>query len=197
MSFLIGLTGPTGAGKTLVGSLLAQHNCDVIDCDEISRNIYLPNSSVVKKLAQRFGDEILQADGSVNRQSLAKRAFASPRDVVDLNAITHPEIMKIAFVRATKARQEGRHAILDAAALFESHGDVLCDFSIAVVAPAEIRLERILLRDDLSEQAARERMKAQKDDSFYIDRADYIVRNYPPYELADELRAIIERLREK
>ncbi|MDR1631131.1 MAG: dephospho-CoA kinase [Oscillospiraceae bacterium] len=194
MPYLIGLTGQTGAGKTLVGGLLARHGCEVIDCDQISREIYLPGSPVLEKIVKRFGNDILRPDGSLDRAALAHKAFATEKDVAALNAITHPAIYQISFGRAQRAMQEGRHAVLDAAALFESNGDLICHFSIAVVAPKEVRLGRILARDDITEQAAKERMAAQKEDSFYTNRADYVIRNYPPFVLEEELQPVFAKL---
>lgn len=196
MPYLIGLTGQTGAGKTLVGSHLREQGCEVIDCDQISREIYLPGSAVLEKIVKRFGEDILLPDGSLDRAALAHKAFATEKDVADLNAITHPAIYQICFGRAQTAMQAGRHAVLDAAALFESNGDKLCHFSIAVVAPKEVRLARILARDGISEQAAKERMAAQKEDSFYRNRADYVIRNYPPYGLEEELLPVFGKLRQ-
>lgn len=191
---IIGLTGPTGAGKSLVADILAGQGCEIIDCDIISREICLPGGPVLKRLAENFGDDIILRDGSLDRRLLARRAFSSPSAVARLNGITHPAITRLAFMRARAAATGGRPAVIDAAALFESGGERDCDFTVAVVAPLGIRLERILERDNIDEKSAMERINAQNEESYYCERADYIVRNYPPFELKDEMKDILERI---
>ena len=87
-----------------------------------------------------------------------------------------------------------RGIIIDAIALFESGEDALCDFTVAVVAPKEIRLERIMKRDNITEEKALERINAQKDESFFTSRADFVLWNYPPYDLNVEIKPIILQL---
>ena len=84
--------------------------------------------------------------------------------------------------------------IIDAIALFESGEDKLCDFTVAVTAPEDIRLERIMARDKISREKALERINAQKDESFFTKQADFIIWNYPPYNLDVEIRQIIANL---
>ena len=87
-----------------------------------------------------------------------------------------------------------RGVIIDAIALFESGEDALCDFTVAVIAPKEIRLERIMKRDNITEEKALERINAQKDESFFTSRADFVLWNYPPYDLNVEIRPIVAQI---
>ncbi len=87
-----------------------------------------------------------------------------------------------------------RGVIIDAIALFESGEDKLCDFTVAVVAPQDIRLERIMKRDNITEERALERINAQKDEKFFTEKADFVLWNYPPYDINVEIKPIVLQL---
>lgn len=172
---ILGLTGPTGAGKGVVGAWLARRGALVIDTDRLARNVVEKGSDCLVRLAARFGDDILHEDGTLNRAALAAKAFASPAEKAALEAITHPAI--IARSREMLAQSDASLAVIDAPLLFESGMDALCDMTLAVLAPAQVRLARILRRDGITEAAAHQRMSAQPADAFYRERADHIVIN--------------------
>jgi len=133
----------------------------VIDCDALAREIVLPGSPVLARLAARFGGDILLEDGTLDRPLLAHRAFADETARRALNSITHPAITALALERA-QALQDAKAIVLDAAALLESELAALCRHILIVTAPEDLRLQRILARDGLSEQAARRRIEAQR-----------------------------------
>ncbi len=172
---ILGLTGPTGAGKGAVGAMLTKRGAQVIDTDRLAREVVEKGSECLRQLAAHFGDDILHADGTLDRAALAAKAFASPAEKAALEAITHPAI--IARTQDILASSEAPFAVIDAPLLFESGMDALCDVTLAVLAPAELRLSRILARDGITEAAARQRMNAQPDDAFYRERADHILIN--------------------
>lgn len=194
--YIIGLTGKTGAGKTSVGALLEEYGCVVIDCDKLARDVTNKGSPILMNLASFFGQDIIDNQGNLDRKILAKKAFSSRDNVKKLNEITHPEILRQSFELADKVLSEGANAaILDAAALFESNAHKKCDFNIVVTAPEKIRLKRIMERDRLNEIEARHRIKAQRDDDYYISRADYVVNAYEPFNLEEQLKEVIDRIR--
>ena len=156
----IGLTGPTGAGKSTAARILASLGCAVIDGDALAREIVQPGSPVLQKLAERFGEDICKG-GTLDRSLLAERAFASEKTRRDLNSITHPAITELALTRA-KALQGYRAIVLDAAALLESELAALCRHILIVTAPEDLRLARILARGGVTEEAARRRVEAQR-----------------------------------
>ncbi|MBO5944568.1 MAG: dephospho-CoA kinase [Clostridia bacterium] len=192
---IIGLTGLTGAGKSTVAQKLMAYGCYHIDADKVARNVINNNENVKNKLKERFGSDVINADGTTNRPLLATRAFADEQSTLDLNAITHPAVIEEIKSIIKDMEEVGyRGVIIDAIALFESGLNTLCDFNVAVIAPKEIRLERIIKRDNITEEKALERINAQKDESFFTSHADFVLWNYPPYDLNVEIKPIILRI---
>ena len=188
---IIGLTGLTGAGKSTVAQKLMAYGCYHIDADKVARNVINNNENVKNKLKERFGEDVINADGTTNRPLLASRAFTDEQSTFDLNAITHPAVIEEIKSIIKDMEEVGyRGIIIDAIALFESGLNTLCDFNVAVVAPKEIRLERIIKRDSITEEKALERINAQKDESFFTSHADFVLWNYPPYDLNVEIKPI-------
>ena len=189
----IGLTGKTGAGKSTVADLLKEKGCYIIDGDVIARQITEKGSEVLPILQKEFGEDILDENGELIRKKLAERAFSSKESTALLNSITHPVIKERSLIEIKNAESLGyKTAIIDAAALLDSDCKDLCEKIIVVTAPEDIRLERILSRDGITKQQALTRIKAQKDDEYYFSHADIIIRNYPPYDLKDELLKLEE-----
>ena len=192
---IFGLTGKTGAGKSTVASKLEAMGFYVIDGDLIARNITRKGKPALKELAKEFGCDIITEDGSLDRKKLASRAFKDKESTARLNDITHP-IIKDEFIKELqKAEKEGYKAsVIDAAALLESSCKDLCEKIIVVTAPEEIRLQRILSRDNITEEQALTRMRAQFPDEYYNEKADILIRNYPPFE--EDTDRILKELQE-
>ena len=171
-----GLTGPTGSGKSVVAKALEKSGFDVIDADQIARQVVFVDSCQ-QKLVNAFGENILDTDGTLKRSVLAEKAFSSPENTKLLNAITHPEILKIITDRLDQNKKNNICSVIDAPLLFEAGADRLCDKIIAVISPVSMRLERIISRDNLSNEQALLRINAQKCDNFYTDKADYVLIN--------------------
>lgn len=168
--FTIGLTGPTGAGKGYVGEELKKRGFKIIDCDYYVRKAEEKGSPVLEELAAEFGDDIL-TDGELNRRLLAQRAFESKEKTDALNRIVHPKVIELC------RQQADGLCVLDAPQLFEANAQDDCYKVITVVAPDEMRLERILKRDNLTARQAFIRMNAQFDNDYYIKRSDYVIYN--------------------
>ena len=190
---VFGLTGKTGAGKSTVASLLSKKGFFVIDGDLIARRVTEKGSPVLESLAGCFGRDILFPDGTLDRKKLASRAFASKEATKKLCELTHPEIHRLFLEEIKKGEKEGlERCLIDAAALLESPSKKLCEKIIVVFCPEEIRLERILKRDNITKNQALQRIKAQKEDSFYLSQADIIINNYPPYDIEKEIAKIMK-----
>ena len=168
--FTIGLTGQTGAGKGYVGEYLSKLGFNVLDTDIYARKICGQNSPVLAVLAAEFGNDIIK-NGVLDRQLLASRAFSSPENTAKLNAITHPAILELC------ERDAIFPSVLDAPLLFESKGDKMCYRTIAVLAPFDLRLDRIMKRDGITREQAIARMNAQQSEEFYINHSDFTVVN--------------------
>ena len=190
--FIIGLTGPTGSGKSTFAALLRTHGFFVADGDAAARSVVQPGSPLLPKLADAFGADVLH-NGTLDRKKLAQRAFSSPDSLQKLNALMHPEIDRILFA-AIQAHDPCRAAVIDAAALIESGIADKCDLLAVTLAPAEQRLERIMRRDNLTEEQAKLRMQAQQPDAFYTSRADVVLHGYAPYDPEAELNKLLERV---
>ncbi len=190
---IIGITGQTGAGKSTVCRELQKLGFYHIDADLVARKFTEKNSPVIPLLCSAFGEDILNTDGSVNRKALAKKAFSSNESTLLLNSITHPAVTeKIREIIKEKESQNCKAVLIDAIALFESGENELCDFTVSVVAPVEIRLKRITERDNISREDAMLRISAQQNEAFYRENADFVIENYPPYELSEQIKRIFK-----
>ena len=188
----IGLTGPTGSGKSLVAALWAERGAAIIDADQIAREVTEPGSPCLAALTEAFSPDILRKDGSLDRKALANLAFADPAATKTLTEITHPPILALCRARAEAAAADGvPFIVFDAPLLFESGLAADCDLTVAVLADKEIRLSRIRERDSLTESEARLRMQTQPDDEYYTKRADRVLYNGGDI---DELRAQAEAM---
>lgn len=188
---VIGLTGPTGAGKSTVANTWRQLGVPVIDTDQLARQVVEPNSPCLNQLVAAFSDEILNEDGRLSRARLAQKAFATPDGTATLNAITHPAILKETTRLLEQAADRGcAAAVVDAPLLFEAGFDRLCHHVVAVIAPKEDRLARIIARDGLTEEQARLRMNAQQPDDFYCRPGVLVIHN------TDSEATLVEKARQ-
>lgn len=192
---IIGLTGPTGAGKTTVLRALGELGCVCVDCDALYHRLLDTSPALVGELTDRFGKSILDNQGKVDRKALGKTVFAHPQSLLELNAIAHRHVAAacISLIRTAKAQGE-RAIVLDAIALIESGLGALCDVTVAVTAPEEVRLRRIMARDGLDEAAARARMEAQKPSEYYVNQCGHSIVNdgsKTPHELKVELARLL------
>ncbi|MBO4446268.1 MAG: dephospho-CoA kinase [Clostridia bacterium] len=191
----VGLTGTTGAGKSTVAEGLKKYGYAVIDADRIARIATEKNSPLLPKLAEAFGNDIINEDGSLNRKLLAERAFKGDFERNTLNSITHPEIIRLMNKKIHGAFWDGYEAvIIDAPQLFESGMDKSCNLIISVVAPEEVRLKRIMERDELTEELARRRMRAQLPDDFFRQNSDYVIENTGDEEALKEKILYVARM---
>ncbi|MBR4766514.1 MAG: dephospho-CoA kinase, partial [Clostridia bacterium] len=174
---VIGLTGPTGAGKSTVAKYFVENGFYLIDGDILAREA-VKNSAVLANLAKEFGSDIINEDGSLNRRLTADRAFATPEKTRALNAITHPTITALTYIEITRAdKSDSKGVIIDAAALLQSPIINMCDMLVCVIAPKEERIRRIVERDGITEEQALTRIGAQKPEQYYIDNTDYMISN--------------------
>ncbi len=173
---IIGLTGPTGSGKSTVADFLQEKGFAVIDCDLVAREVVEKGSPLLEILSEAFGNDILLSDRSLDRKELAKKAFCDKESTELLNSIMLPFIANRINEQLMILADDGVEAtVLDAPTLFESGLDSECDAVIAVLCDREIRKQRIIARDNLTDEQAETRLKASRPNSFYNDRTGHIV----------------------
>jgi dephospho-CoA kinase len=172
---MIGLTGGIGSGKSTVAALLAARGAVVIDADRIARQVVEPGSPVLAQLVERFGPDILDADGALDRARLAERAFVDDESRKALDGITHPAIGE-EFLRQVAAAPEGAVVVHDVPLLVESKSPSVYAGVIVVEAPRELRLERLEARGVPRADAER-RMAQQATDEQRRAVATWLVDN--------------------
>jgi dephospho-CoA kinase len=172
---ILGITGGSGCGKTTVSKILSENGVDVVDCDLVTRKIVEPNEPALREIEDTFGNEYLNSDKTLNRKKLAGLVFNSPENLLKLNKIMHKYVEEYInlYIQNSTCDIVG----IDAAALIESGINKKCDYLLCVLANKDLRLQRIINRDNLSQDEALSRINAQKNDEFYIEKSDYIVYN--------------------
>jgi dephospho-CoA kinase len=159
---MVGLTGGIGSGKSTVAALLTKRGAVVVDADLIARQVVEPGMPALRQLVERFGPEILQPDGSLDRAKLAAQAFDSEESKQDLEAITHPAIGE-EFLRQVAAAPEDGIVVHDVPLLVESKRGLQYDAVIVVETPSAQRLDRLEQRG-VSRDDAERRMAMQATD---------------------------------
>ena len=194
---IIGITGPTGAGKTTALHALADLGAAVIDCDGVYHDLTENSAPMLDELRRRFGDGIFDSDGALQRKVLGTIVFGDEGSLADLNAITHRYVNDEVDRRLDQARGEGRPAAaVDAIALLDSDLRDKCHCTVAVTAPDEVRVRRIMARDGIGEEYARLRLAAQKPVEYFEHNSDYTLRNNgeDPADFYRRARALFESL---
>lgn len=184
---VIGLTGPTGAGKSSLKVTAEKCEFKVIDCDIIARRAVEKGTEGLNAVVSVFGEDILENDGSLNRKKLAEKAFSTPENTEILNKTIFPFIIKLVETEMDTADK----ILLDAPTLIESGIDKMCNKTVAVLADEKVRLARITERDGIDENAALLRMNAGKPDEFYKQNVDFILYNNGNLE---ELKSNFEKI---
>ncbi len=174
----IGLTGPTGSGKSTVTALMRQWGgVEILDADAIAHEVN--NSPAAAAAIGAAFSGVRRPDGSIDRPALAAIVFSHPEELQRLVGITFPLILAECENRMEMLSRASRvrACVLDAPTLFESGGDQLCDVIVSVVTPREERLRRVLARDGITREAAEARMKNQHEDEYYTARSHFVITN--------------------
>ena len=175
---IIGITGPSGAGKSILCTYLAEKNIPIIDADEVYHSLLVKDSPCTLALAKEFGGDILSVDGTPDRKKLGAIVFSSDEKLEKLNSIVLKFVIdKINELIEALAQKGEANVVLDAPTLIESGFSKQCDSVVSILAPKQKRIERIRVRDNISEEAALLRINAQKSDEFYIDNSDFVIMN--------------------
>lgn len=189
MSLVVGLTGGIASGKSLVASLFTQRGVPVIDADQVARDVVVPGSDALHEIIQRFGSDILCADGTLNRRRLREWVFSDTAARKDLEIIMHPRI------HAEMARQrdqaKGNYKMLMVPLLARSGMRSLVNRILVIDTPAATQLQRLIRRDDISEELANSMLKAQESRKQRLGMADDVLINDGS---ADVLGPLVDQL---
>ena len=172
---MLGLTGGIGSGKSTVADLLRARGAVVIDADAIAREVVEPGMPALAALVERFGEEILRPDGTLDRPALARIAFVDDESRRALEAITHPAIGE-EFLRRVAAAEPGTVVVHDVPLLVESKRGFDYGAVIVVEAPVEVRLGRLEARG-VPREDAKARMAAQATDEERRAIATWVIDN--------------------
>lgn len=175
----VGLTGGIATGKSTVSAIFRHAGANIIDADQIARNVVKKGLPAWQKIVAHFGPRVLMADGQINRASLAEVVFNDPIQKRYLNAIVHPHVRRKTEELMQKLEDKGVNGVvvLDVPLLYEVGMDRDLDKIIVVYVPEIIQLERLMERDRLSEQSARVRIQSQMSIEEKKQRADIVIDN--------------------
>ncbi len=174
---LIALTGGIASGKSTIAARLREHGAIVIDADQIVRDVQAPGLPVLHRIAEEFGDEVIAADGSLDRPALGVRVFGDPEALVRLNGIVHPAVRTESQRRFSDAFAADPRAVVvyDVPLLVEARVDDPWDLIVVAEAPAHERKRRLVELRGMAEDAAQQRIDAQVSDAQRREIADVLV----------------------
>ena len=178
MANIIGLTGQTGAGKSTVREILSKKGAAVIDADSVAHDITDNNLDCIYDIVCRFSCLVLNEKGKINRKALGKKVFSDKKELEALNKIIFPYILEEIEHRVLGYISAGaKNIVIDGATVIESGCGKMCDALVSVVADSETRMTRIIGRDKITKADAERRINAQKPESFYTEKSDFVIRN--------------------
>lgn len=195
---IIGITGPSGSGKTTLSDLLRKnYKSFVIDADQVARNLSNnPETKYFKAMIKLFGNEVLNEEGKLNRKKIAKIIYNNKEKREALNKLTfHYVVDDINNQIIELENQDYDYIGIDVPLLYEAKMEKICDYVVAVVAEDKKKIMRICQRDNISEELARERLKIQNDNEFFVKKADFVIYNDGTIEkLEKSLKEIVDKI---
>lgn len=198
---LVGLTGGIGSGKSTVARLLAEHGAIVVDADQVAREVVEPGEPALEEIRERFGRDVIDPDGRLDRAALATIVFGDEAARRDLEGITHPRIGERVADRIAQAEADedadGRErlVVVDHPLLVESGAAAGYETVIVVEAPVEVRVRRLVESRGMDEADARARLRAQADDATRRAAATHVVDNGGDLDALDaQVTAILDDL---
>ncbi len=193
---VIGLTGGIASGKSTISNILREYNIPIIDADYIAREVVTTGTTAFNKIVKEFGAELINAEGDLNRKMLGKIVFNDRNKLELLNSITHPEIKKCIISEINKYSIMGKGlCVIDAALLIEGKFLNLVNYIILVYTDPDIVINRLKLRDAISEGEALSRIQTQMPFEEKKKYADFIINNSRDIEYTrNQLSIILKKL---
>lgn len=172
---IIGLCGRSGSGKTTAALTFRRLGCDIIDADEVARTVMGEGSPCLSELSEQFGNDIIRADGTLDRKLLASRAFCDREKAALLNSVTHKYILKEIDERINASSAD--NVIIDAPLLFEAGLQKECSAIIGVIAPDTVCVERAAKRDGITEEEVEHRLRNQHGNDYLMTYCTHTLNN--------------------
>lgn len=170
----VGITGGIGSGKSTIAGIFEVLGIPVYYADLASKELYNSSPELMKQVKKHFGEDVYR-NGKLDRQALAAKVFGNPQKLELLNSLVHPPTIRHA--KEWMDRQTGAYVIKEAALIFESGSAADLDLVIGVYAPEPLRLQRAMLRDNLTEAEVRQRMRRQIDETIKMRLCDFVIVN--------------------
>ena len=190
---IVGLTGGIASGKSAVSGILSELGAYIIDADKISREVTADGSETLAEIEKAFPGTV--ANGKLDRLMLKKVAFATPEATKKLNSITHPAIFTKINDRIGLA--PNGIIVLDVPLLFETGAEKLCNLTVTVACDEEMRINRIVKRDNIDEALAKQIVSKQMSEDERIKRATFVIENNSDLEsLKDKVEKFYHKLKE-
>ena len=195
MSLVIGLTGSIATGKSTVAKMFRQLGIPVIDADILAREVVEPGEDAYKEVIETFGEDILLEDKTLNRKQLGEIVFTDETKRKQLNGIVHPAIRKRMLEKRDHFIREGNQCVvLDIPLLFESKLQEFVDKVLVVYADQEIQLQRLMARNEFTEEEAMQRIQSQMPVKEKASLADAVINNNSTKEETyEQLRQLLEK----
>jgi dephospho-CoA kinase len=187
----IGLTGGIGCGKTTVAHIFEVLGIPVYYADDAAKRLMNENEILKQQIVEAFGEESY-IDGKINRIYLAAQVFSDPEKTKKMNSIVHP--VTIADAELWMQQQTTAYAIKEAALIFEAKAEKNLDLIIGVQSPLPLRIQRVMQRDNITEEAVLARMQKQMDEDEKISRCNFVIVNDEKELLIPQVTALHEKL---
>ena len=192
---VVGVTGTSGSGKTTLSKILNENeNVKVIDADKVVREMSVPGTKYLEAIKKEFGQEIFLEDGNLNRKLLGNKIYNDNNSREKLNKLTFKYVVTEILNRIENITDRNI-VIIDAPLLFEAELDKCCNYVIVLVADKELKIERICKRDNIDRKTAESRLKIQHEDSYYTEKADFIIENNRNCDLKSEVENILKQIK--
>ncbi|HBK37772.1 MAG TPA: dephospho-CoA kinase [Halomonas sp.] len=174
---IVGLTGGIGSGKSTVARAFGSLGIGWVDADDVAREVVMPGEPALAAISEHFGNDVLHADGTLNRAALRSIVFDNPTERKWLESVTHPRVRERILVHLERLQRQSPYVLLVSPLLFESGQDKLVDRTVVVDVPLELQLSRTRARDDVSEAQVHAILAAQLPREERLTKANDVIDN--------------------
>ena len=174
---IVGLTGGIGSGKSTVARAFGSLGIGWVDADDVAREVVMPGEPALAAISEHFGNDVLHADGTLNRAALRSIVFDNPAERKWLESVTHPRVREGILVHLERLQRQSPYVLLVSPLLFESGQDKLVDRTVVVDVPVELQLSRTRARDDVSEAQVHAILAAQLPREERLTKANDVIDN--------------------